>query len=157
MLFTGEGGSRTDGWNGRWSAVKAKCLEIQVLSPSLWSVLSLALQIVLLIAVIAFASCLHLDLSSLQGTLPRPPPLPDRLASDTAPAGVDCGLKLTLTAPKRERFWISYEALWTVLLEMEVNGQSWTVWSPVTEETCMSFYDSRLLERPRAHLAGRLR
>lgn len=146
-----------DGWNGRWSEVKVKCLEIHVLSPSLWSVLSLAPQIVLLIAIIVFASCLHLDLSSLQGTLPRPPPLPDRLASNTAPAGVDCGLKLTLTAPKRERFWISYEALWTVLLEMEVNGQSWTVWGPVTEETCMSFYDSRLLERPRAHLAGRLR
>lgn len=79
------------------------------------------------------------------------------LASVTAPAGVDCGLELTLTAPKRERFGISYEALWTVLLEMEVNGQSWTVWGPVTEETCMSFYDSRLLERPRAHLAGQLR
>lgn len=146
-----------DGWNGQWSEVKAKCLEIQALSPSLCSVLSLDLQIVLLIAIITHPSCLHLNLSSLQGTLPQPPPLPDRLASVTAPAGVDCGLELTLTAPRRERFWISYEALWTVLLEMEVNGQSWTVWGPVTEETCMSFYDSRLLERPRAHLAGRLR
>lgn len=128
-----------DRWNGQWSEVEAKCLEIQVLSPSLWSALSLALQIVLLIVIITLASCLHLNLSSLQGALPQPPPFPDRLASVTAPAVVDCGLELTLTAPKRERFWISYEALWTVLLEMEVNGQSWTVWGPVTEETCMSF------------------
>lgn len=78
MLSTGGGGSRVDGWNGQWSGVEAKCLEIQVLSPSLWSALSLALQIVPLIAIITFASCLHLNLSSLQGALPQPPPFPDR-------------------------------------------------------------------------------
>lgn len=69
--------------DGKWSEMKVKCLEIPVLSPSLCSVLSLALPAVPLIAIITFASCLHLNFSSLQSTLPQPPPLPDRLASVT--------------------------------------------------------------------------